>query len=445
MAMCVGAYIRVSSKRHQADRWSLPSQRDAIARYCAAQEWPEPLWYVEARSAKEDDPAARPVFGQLLADAAARRFAVLVVVEIDRFARSVVAGLDAAARLERAGIRVVSLNDGNIDPTDPDGEFSFTLKLMLARRENKVRARKTRAGLAAARAAGRHTTTVPYGGIIAPDGTLAVDDRQAAGLRLLLTRAADSSDEATAAALTAAGVPTRHGNAHWQPTAVRSVVRRGRWLVDQPAPWPALWAAATRRAPLPRLAGTATPHLLTGLARCACGGALTHSGGRTPPGQPRRSSLQCRHLRDTSRPNGAGCPYRRHLADFYEPEVARQFLALRLRPTPDDAPDDGREAALAELARRRRVAWLGLDSGQLGEAEYAARVAALDAEEAALPLGARDAALLGRRLAEAQAAWAATTEAGRNALLRQYVRAVIIAGPLLTVVWLPEVEGLRRA
>src|SRR4051794_38221889 len=129
--MNAAAYLRVSSKRHQADRWSLPAQREAIGRYCAQQGWGEPRWYVEAHSAKDDDPNSRPVFRQLLADAAARQFAALVIVDTDRFARSVLAGLDAAARLERAGVRVISLNDGDIDTADPDGEFTFTLKLML--------------------------------------------------------------------------------------------------------------------------------------------------------------------------------------------------------------------------------------------------------------------------------------------------------------------------
>jgi DNA invertase Pin-like site-specific DNA recombinase len=112
--------------------YSLGAQRDAITAHCARQDWPEPAWFVEdGHTAIHDDPDRRPVFRQLLAAAEARAFDTLLVIDIDRFTRSVVAGLTAAGRFERCGVRVISLNQPG-DFTTPDGEMSFTLHAMVA-------------------------------------------------------------------------------------------------------------------------------------------------------------------------------------------------------------------------------------------------------------------------------------------------------------------------
>lgn len=98
--MTLAAYLRVSDAS-QVERYSLPAQRDMILAWCEREGLPEPRWYVEeGRSALSDDYEKRPQFLALLTDAEARRVRRIVVVDIDRFARSVIGGLSAAARLE---------------------------------------------------------------------------------------------------------------------------------------------------------------------------------------------------------------------------------------------------------------------------------------------------------------------------------------------------------
>lgn len=442
--MTVAAYLRVSDRARQADRWSLPAQREAIARRCAAEGWGEPTWYVEAHSAKGDDPDARPVFRQLLADAHARRFEALVIVDVDRFARSVVAGLDAAARLERAGVRVVSLNDGDIDTADPDGEFTFTLKLMLARRENRVRGRKSKAGMDAARAAGRWVTKPPFGARIGDDGRLALDPDTAPLLARILREAATAADSQIAARLTDEGVTppgprkgaSRWGepSAFWWPETIRKIVARGAWLAAQPPPWPGLWLAASRR---PRPAATrpgSQVRMLSGLAVCPCGGRLGY-GGRVGT-----KHLICRNRARGG--NGYNCGIARRPARYYEALVAAAILAL-----PDPAEEralvtSADPAAWADLAEDRRRLDVRYRARLITDAQLAAELAGLAAREAALPRGGAALVRLRAEVAPVLRRFPALEPPDQNALCRLLFDGVACAGDVAALHWVPEARAL---
>ncbi len=445
--MTVAAYLRVSDRARQADRWSLPAQREAIARRCAAEGWGEPTWYVEAHSAKGDDPDARPVFRQLLADAHARRFDTLVIVDVDRFARSVVAGLDAAARLERAGVRVVSLNDGDIDTADPDGEFTFTLKLMLARRENRVRARKVRAGMDAARAAGRHVHSPPYGARIDEAGHLALDPATSPTLARILREAALDSDAQVAGRLSADGIPPpgsrrapgRWGSPgrRWWPDTIHGIVKNGAWLARLPDPWPALWHAAATRARKPRTRGDGTTRLLTGLARCACGAPLFHSGNQRGP---RRLYFTCRSKERGG--TGYGCERRRKKVYHYEDQVRAALRAL-----PDPAEDraireEADPAAWAELADDRRRLDDRYRLRLIDYAQLVAELADLERREAALPRGAAGVVRLRAEVAPVLRRFDELDSADQNALARLLIAAVVIDGDAARICWRPEARAL---
>lgn len=439
--MKVASYARVSGKRQAGDRWSLPAQREAIERRCAAESWPAPTWYIEAHSAKDDDPDARPVFRQLLADAYARAFDTLLIVDVDRFARSVVAGLDAAARLERAGVRVVSLNDGDIDTADPDGEFSFTLKLMLARRENRVRGRRSKVGMDAARAAGKHVNLPPYGAVIGPDGRLALDPATSPVLARILREAATQTPEAIAARLTDERIPppgtrrvaTRWGppSAFWWPNAIRFMVKHGAWLAALPAPWPALWYAASARRPAAHARRDARTHLLTGLARCACGGRLLYSRGRGG-----RHWFCCRNIARGG--TGHGCQERHAPAATHEAHVLAAIAALP-PPVEETAEVEAHDpAAWLALAEDRRRLDHRYKHRLIDDAQLAAELAELARREASLPRG--DAAIVQLRteVAPLVAIFDTLDAAERNAVLRYLVEAVILEGKQTRLCWKPE-------
>ena len=80
---------------------------------------------------------------------------VLTVWRIDRLGRSVADMVSLVGDLEARGVQFRSLTEA-IDTTTPGGELVFHLFAALAQMERRLISERTRAGLAAARARGRH-------------------------------------------------------------------------------------------------------------------------------------------------------------------------------------------------------------------------------------------------------------------------------------------------
>ncbi|WEX91388.1 recombinase family protein (plasmid) [Sinorhizobium garamanticum] len=95
---------------------------------------------------------ARPVLIKLLKDLTAGD--VLVVVRLDRLARSVSHLLDVIEDLEKRGVHFRSLRDP-IDTSTPQGMFSLQVLGAVAQLERALIAERTKAGMKAAKARGR--------------------------------------------------------------------------------------------------------------------------------------------------------------------------------------------------------------------------------------------------------------------------------------------------
>lgn len=95
---------------------------------------------------------ARPVLAKLVHDI--RPGDVLVVVRLDRLARSVSHLLDVIERLEERGAHFRSLRDP-IDTSTPQGMFSLQVLGAVAQLERALIAERTKAGMRAAKARGR--------------------------------------------------------------------------------------------------------------------------------------------------------------------------------------------------------------------------------------------------------------------------------------------------
>lgn len=95
---------------------------------------------------------ARPVLAKLMHDI--RPGDVLVVVRLDRLARSVSHLLDVIERLEEKGAHFRSLRDP-IDTSTPQGMFSLQVLGAVAQLERALIAERTKAGMRAAKARGR--------------------------------------------------------------------------------------------------------------------------------------------------------------------------------------------------------------------------------------------------------------------------------------------------
>jgi DNA invertase Pin-like site-specific DNA recombinase len=131
-------YARVSTEEQGTD----PQCDELRAAGCAA--------VLEEHASGAD--RSRPVLARLLRDIAAGE--TLVVVRLDRLARSVSHLLSVIEQLEASGAHFRSLRDP-IDTSTPQGMFSLQVLGAVAQLERALIAERTKAGLSAARKRGR--------------------------------------------------------------------------------------------------------------------------------------------------------------------------------------------------------------------------------------------------------------------------------------------------
>ena len=78
---------------------------------------------------------------------------VLIVSSFDRAFRSVIDALLELEKLHNKGVKFVSISQ-HFDTRTEEGEFLYTIAIALARWERRILSRRTKEGLAAARARG---------------------------------------------------------------------------------------------------------------------------------------------------------------------------------------------------------------------------------------------------------------------------------------------------
>jgi putative DNA-invertase from lambdoid prophage Rac len=139
------AYLRVST-----DNQSTENQRPELEQLARARGLDVVRWYQENESAAK----RRPVFDQVLADAHAGRFAVLLIWALDRFGRSMAGNVNAVLELDRKGVRVVSVREPWLDVDGPVRPLLIAIFSWVAEQERAQLIARTRAGLERAKAKG---------------------------------------------------------------------------------------------------------------------------------------------------------------------------------------------------------------------------------------------------------------------------------------------------
>lgn len=97
----------------------------------------------------------RPQLDALMQGAHKRLFDVVLVWKFDRFARSVKHLVDSLEEFRALGIDFISFTEG-VDTTTPSGELLFHIMGAVAQFERDLIAERVRAGIAHARAMGKH-------------------------------------------------------------------------------------------------------------------------------------------------------------------------------------------------------------------------------------------------------------------------------------------------
>ena len=389
-------YERVSTTLQARTGYSLGIQAESLEAYAAQQGWilPDDLRFRDTDSGADWD---LPGLQAMLEAARQRRFQVLLVWDLDRFARSLVKALVLEEQLEKYGVTVVYLRVP-LDPS-PEGKllkhqlFSFAeyerekikLRLMLGKR-----ARAQRGKVVPSRA--------PYGYRYDPEaGMLEIDPAEAEVVRKIFEWAALERLTAhrIAQRLTDMGVPTpaqKHGltrassyRGHWHSTAVSTIVRnttyKGDWYYGKtrqrridgvhhkqrlplesairvavpPIVTPELWQLANEALDASRARARRNAkysYLLRGLMTCACGRILVGSCRRYRRKRSGRESVYRWYIctagrRWVARP--ALCPVKPYInADQLEEAVWDAVVRLLTEP-------ETLEAALQHEAQRREA------------------------------------------------------------------------------------------
>lgn len=285
--MVLDGYVRVSQVRgRQGEGFISPTeQRENIERGIALRRARVGCIFEELdESGARDD---RPVLEQAIARVESGQSDGLVVSELDRFGRSLVDGLAAIERIQRAGGTFASVNNG-FDLSTDTGRLVLHLMLSLAEWDlDRIRSR-WRSARTHAIARGVHMGGRPPAGYYRDDARRlhAHRDHATAVAEAFRRRAAGATLVEVADFLAQAGVPTAYGNATWSLTALRVLISnrvylgelRSGDLVQEAAHTPLVDPVTWHLAQSPR-PGAKTPHgqpaALAGLIRCAgCGSPM---------------------------------------------------------------------------------------------------------------------------------------------------------------------------
>src|SRR3954471_15369166 len=147
-------YARVST----IDRGQDPeTQLRQLREYADRRGFPIVFEFVDHASGAKND---RVQYRAMLDAARRREFDVLLVWRYDRFARSLRELVNALAEFDGLGIEFVSYNEG-ADTTTPQGKLLFVIMASLAEFERSLISERVRAGMARAKAQGKHTGRPP--------------------------------------------------------------------------------------------------------------------------------------------------------------------------------------------------------------------------------------------------------------------------------------------
>ena len=171
----VAIYARVSSDL-QLENWSLTSQITEGTDYCERTPgFSVTKEYVErGHSAWKGNANTRPVYLQMMQDAKAGRFDVLLTTSVDRMSRNVVNLLDTVRQLREYGVTYVSIHE-NLDFSGPMGEFMLTQLGAFAQMQSSILSAHTTRGREERLRQGLYTSRPPYGYQVCDDSCPATE------------------------------------------------------------------------------------------------------------------------------------------------------------------------------------------------------------------------------------------------------------------------------
>jgi site-specific DNA recombinase len=392
-------YARVSTEEQAEHGTSLEAQLAECERRARELGATTCLAYVDAGQSGTD--LDRPALQRLREDVAGGRVDLVVCLDPDRLSRNLGHLLSLVDEFRARGAAVEFTNLAL--QASPDGRLLFAVRGAIAEFEtHKIRQRMTAGKLARARegrpvGGGHHIYGYAYDRAAK---RFVPDPSEALVVRRIFRLAEEMGTHGIAAALNAAGVPTRHGGP-WSQTSVYGILRNRTYLGRMPqmggaghvAVPPLVDAEAFERARLAlarrrnRPAGPAHhDYLLTGHLRCGvCGRRMVGGYGRRRPGGY-VTRYACAGKR--ARPRCPSPYYRAAVVDEAVWDRLRSWLGdaaerrrLAQRLAPSTATTRRHARAAWDVDRQRRRLWRAYRNGLLGDEDLRRQLAEIAAVE----------------------------------------------------------------
>ena len=227
----VAAYCRVSTEKEDQTN-SFVSQQRYFRDYIAA----NPSWELYEIYADEGitgtSTKKRARFNQMIADARAGKFQMILTKEVSRFSRNILDTISYTRELKRQGIAVLFLNDG-IHTMDPDAELRLSIMASIAQEESRKTSSRVVWGQTRQMEKG-----VVFGqsllGYDVKDGKIFVNPDGAEIVRMIFHKYAleQVGTSEIARLLTNAGCRTYRGSTKWKPGTVIKILNNEKYAGD---------------------------------------------------------------------------------------------------------------------------------------------------------------------------------------------------------------------
>ena len=140
----VAKYSRCSSDEQKKNGYTIKDQLDLLEEFCNEYELVGAGVYVDEGVSATLEINKRKALANLIKDAKAGKFDIVVFKCIDRFFRNVGEYYECQKQLRKAGVTWISIEESDLDPEDDDAAFKINIYLTMAEYEAKKTSKRIR-------------------------------------------------------------------------------------------------------------------------------------------------------------------------------------------------------------------------------------------------------------------------------------------------------------
>ena len=140
----IAKYVRCSSDEQKKNGYTIDDQLDLLEEFSNENELVGAGVYVDEGISATLEISKRKALAQLIKDAKAGKFDIVIFKCIDRFFRNVGEYYECQKQLRKAGVTWISIEEADLDPEDDDAAFKINIYLTMAEYEARKTSKRIR-------------------------------------------------------------------------------------------------------------------------------------------------------------------------------------------------------------------------------------------------------------------------------------------------------------